>query len=127
MLFLDLLVKHRTVKIPELAFDEHWQVHTSREVDSTVVRGLNATLARQREHVQLLRTVSIHSAQSDGEHKLGGLKSNLEGTKKREPESGLLLQVYFGDKEPHPLLNVAPEDPGGASRDRIAILSQPGL
>ena len=56
-----------------------------------------------------------------------GLKSDLQWTQIREPEPALLLQIDFGDKEPYPLLNVAPEDTGRASRDTVTILRQPRL
>src|SRR5262249_29526439 len=92
-----------------------------------VVRGFDATLASERENEQVLRSVRVRHAESDGKHELGALVRDLQRPERLIAERRLLLQVHFGDEEFHALFEVAREYARSACRDSIPVFLQPPL
>src|SRR5262245_23435307 len=97
------LREHRLVERAELRLDEEGKVHARRQPHGAVVRGLHPALPRERIDVQLLRPVGVDHSETDREHELGRLVSDLQRAQVREAELRLLTEVDARHEESHVL------------------------
>ena len=108
-LALHLLGEHRPVELRELVLHVDGKVRAGRQPHGAIVRRLHPALARERVDEQLLISIGVQRAQSDGQHELRRVEGHLERAQIRETQPALLLQVDASHEEFHPLLQIAAE------------------
>lgn len=100
-------------------------VHVGRQAHRPVVGRLDAALARQRIHEELLRSIRVRHPETDREHEFRRVVGDLDRPQRRESEPRLFTQIHLRHEEAHVLADVAVQDLGRAARNAVSVLAEP--